>query len=52
MKKYNIPVMKISQFRTENVLTGSTQHMQTAMEQAQSAVANIEDSQKNFTILW
>lgn len=48
MKKYNIPVMNISEFERENVVTQSG--LPTALDDAKEAIANNEDFQHTFTV--
>ena len=48
MKRYNRPEIKVKSFQRENILTDSA----TAVQQAQTAAANIADSKKTFTVTW
>ncbi|MBR0366299.1 MAG: hypothetical protein IJH94_05815 [Clostridia bacterium] len=49
MKKYNIPVMNISEFERENVVVTQS-GLSTALDDAKEAIANNEDFQHTFTV--
>ena len=52
MKKYIIPEIKLSRFKSESVVTQASGTQQTAMDQAKTAAANVSGSQKTFTVVF
>ena len=49
MKKYSIPVMDISKFEIENVVTESAP-VASAFEDAKEAAYNIDGTKRTFTV--